>query len=294
MKALLIHHPDAGTGSPSRKALEKAIKAAGWKLDCLERDKADAKAIAKAEADLIAVAGGDGTVADALKALPDRRVPVAILPTGTANNVARALGLTAEPEPLIVAWDPGRRLRIDIGEAEGPWGRKLFVEGIGFGAFARSLCMVDSCEDSDDCPTGVEALCEAIAGAQPLPLRIKVDGDTFKGESLLVEIMNVPLTGPRLALAPRARPGGGELCMATLKPSAREAMLAWLREPNGDPPVDQHIGRTIRVTGGGVPMRIDDKACALEEDREIVVRVQSQAVEVLAPPNAPALTSGGA
>lgn len=294
MKALLIHHPDAGTGSPSRKALEKTIRAAGWKLDYLERDKADAKAIAKAKADLIAVAGGDGTVADVLKALPDRRVPVAIIPTGTANNIARALGLTAEPEPLIAAWDPGRRLRIDIGEAEGPWGRKPFVEGIGFGAFARSLCMVDSCEDQDGCPTGVEALCKAIGEAQPLPLRIKIDGDTVEGETLLVEIMNVPLTGPRLALAPRARPGGGELCMTTLKPSAREAMLAWLRDPSGAPPVDQHGGRTIRVTGGGVPMRIDDAPCALEEDREIVVRVQSEPVQVLAPPSAPALTSRGA
>jgi diacylglycerol kinase (ATP) len=289
MKALLIHHPDAGSGLPSRKALKMAIREAGWKVAYLERDEADAKAIAKAKADLIAIAGGDGTVAQILKLLPDRTVPVAIVPAGTANNVARSLGLCAEPEALIAEWDAKRLVRLDIGEAECPWGKRPFVEGIGFGVFARSLRVVDSCEDETGCPTGVEALCDALREAEPLPLRIEINGEKLTGETLLVEIMNVPLTGPRLRLAPRASPGGGEWCVTTLEPKAREAMLAWLRDPGGDPPVDQHSGRTVRIAGGDVPMRIDDEPCRLEADAEIVVRVQSEPVQVLAPPDGPAL-----
>ncbi|MGQ0588090.1 MAG: diacylglycerol/lipid kinase family protein [Sphingosinicella sp.] len=291
MKALLIHHPDAGSGSPSRKALEKAIKAAGWRLDYLERDDADAKALVKAKADLIAIAGGDGTVADTVKILPDRTVPVAIIPIGNANNVARSLGLCAAPERLIADWDAERLIRLDIGEAECPWGKRPFVEGIGFGAFAHSLCVVESCEDETGCPTGVEALRAAVREAEPLPLRIEIDGEELAGEALLVEIMNVPLTGPRLRLAPRARPGGGELCVTTLEPKAREEMLAWLKDPGGDPPVDQHIGRTVRIAGGDVPMRIDDEPCRLETGSEIIVRVQSESVQILAPPDDPALAS---
>jgi diacylglycerol kinase family enzyme len=46
--------------------------------------------------DLVAVAGGDGTVAKAARHMPDRNVPLALLPIGTANNVAHSLDLLGE------------------------------------------------------------------------------------------------------------------------------------------------------------------------------------------------------
>jgi diacylglycerol kinase family enzyme len=84
-----------------------AIRARGWKVKTLPRKKADPDGIASEAPELIAVAG-DGTVAAVLAMLPDRSVPVAIVPTGTVNNIARSLGIQAYADlhhwrrPLII------------------------------------------------------------------------------------------------------------------------------------------------------------------------------------------------
>lgn len=287
MKALLIHNKKAGDGSASRKELIAAMEAAGWSVDWLPRKKA----IARAGADLVAVSGGDGTVARIVKALPDRRVPLAIIPSGTANNIARSLGICGAPEASVAAWDHQRRRRLDVGNVHGGWGCRRFVEGVGFGAFAQSLRTVIGCEDEGkaDCPTGREALRSALREAEALPLTIEIDGAALAKDVLMLEVMNIPMTGPRLPLAPDARPGDGMLHISWLPTSRRAAMLRWLDGERGDPPVEQRAGREIRLAGGGAAMRIDDEACWLETGSEVVVRLEGAPVQVLAPTHAPAL-----
>ena len=290
MKALLIRHKKAGDGSVTRKALVEAIEAAGWKIAYLPRKKADAEAIAGARPDLVAVAGGDGTVAAIVRMLPDRSVPLAIIPAGTANNIARSLGMCGDPLASVADWDFERRRRLDVGTAQGPWGKRSFVEGIGFGAFAESLRAVTACEEAkEQCPTGKEALRTALRQAGPLPLHIEVDGAPLPGGLLMLEVMNIELTGPRLPFAPDARPGDGMLHISWLPVSKRDAMLRWLDTAKGDPPVRQLGGREIRLTGGGAAMRIDDGACWLDTASEVIVRLEGQPVQILAPPAAPAL-----
>jgi diacylglycerol kinase family enzyme len=289
MKALLIQHKKAGDGLASPKALTRAIEAAGWKVAYLTRRKADAEAIAEAKADLVAVAGGDGTVAKIVKRLPDRSVPLAIIPCGTANNIARALGICGDFHAAIADWDAKRRRRLDVGAVEGPWGRRRFVEGVGFGAFAEWLRQVTEREDKDERPNGRQALRDALGEAAPLPLQIEVDGEPIGGELLLVEVMNVAMSGPRLPLAPDARPGGGLLHASWLPASRRAAMIRWLDKRKGDPPLEQRTGREIRVTGGGVTMRIDDGSRWLEPESEVAIRLEGEPVQILAPAGAPAL-----
>lgn len=294
VKALLIHHKGAGRGAVSRKALVAAIEAQGFNPDCLARKQADAEAIAAARPDLVAVAGGDGTVAAIVRALPDRSVPLALVPTGTANNIARSLGICSDPEEAIKQWDMKRRRRLDVGRAEGPWGCRRFVEGVGFGAYAESLRAVTECEDEGEdeskCPDGEEALRAALRDAAPLPLEIALDGEPLRADMLLLEIMNVPLSGPRIAFAPDARPGDGLLHLSFLPASRREAMLRWLASREGDPPVEQRTGREVKVTGGGIAMRIDDEGCELDSKAELTIALETEPVQVLAPPEAPALT----
>jgi diacylglycerol kinase (ATP) len=291
MKALLIRNKKAGDGSVSRKALTAAMEEAGWTVACLPRKKASPKAIARAGADLVAVAGGDGTVAGIVKMLPDRSIPFAIIPSGTANNIARSLGICGTPEASIAAWDRQRCRRLDVGNVHGDRGCRRFVEGVGFGAFAQSLRTVIGCEDEGkaDCPTGREALRSALREAKALPLAIEIDGAPLAGEVLMLEVMNIPMTGPRLPLAPDARPGDGMLHISWLPVGRRAAMIRWLGKEQGDPPVEQRTGREIRLAGGGAAMRVDDEACWLEIGSEVTVRLEGAPVQVLAPPHAPAL-----
>jgi diacylglycerol kinase family enzyme len=289
MKVLLIEHPGAGGGVSSAKQLAGAIEETGWKVRRLDRKKATAKAIAKAEPDLVAVAGGDGSVADILARLPDRTVPVAILPTGTANNIARSLGIVAEPESLIAAWDLKRRLRFDIGNAHCPWGCRSFAEGVGFGAFADSLRLAPDVDGAQKLRAGRDALRRALKDSAPLPLEIDIDGEALPGDLLLAEVMNVRLTGPRLPIACEADPGDGRLDVAHLRAADRARMRDWLERDEGGMPTAARTGREVTIRGGGTMMRIDDECCWLEPKSEVMLRIEGEPVQILAPPETPAL-----
>jgi diacylglycerol kinase family enzyme len=292
VKALLIYHEGAGGGSTPSKAVAAALKGAGWKVRRLARKAADAKAIRSARSDLIVVAGGDGTVAAVLAMLPDRSIPVAIVPTGTANNIAHSIGIAGAPEAIVSGWDFDRRQRFDIGNAEGPWGRRAFAEGAGFGAFADSLRLAPRADGEEKLRTGREALRSALCIAAPVPLEIDVDGRRIPGDLLLVEILNVPLAGPRLRLAPGADPGDGRLHVSCLAESARGAMVQWL-ESKGDSqmPVGLVSGHEVVVRGGGIMMRIDDECCWLDPDSKVSIRIEGEPVQILAPPDRPALAA---
>jgi len=289
MKALLIHHQSAGDGKQSRKALTRALEDAGWKVRSLSRKDADAKAIGSAKADLVVVAGGDGTVAKVLARLPERSIPVAIIPTGTANNIARSFGIEGDAEAIVAGWDLGRRRRFDIGNAYCPWGCRPFAEGVGFGAFADSLRLAPDVDGRQKLRAGRDALRRAMADAAPLPLDIALDGETLPADLLLAEVMNVSLTGPRLELAPNADAGDGRLHVAGLCERDRAAMRASLATRDPDLPVAQWTGREVVVRGGGVMMRIDDECCWLEPKSEVTIRLEGEPVQLLAPADAPAL-----
>jgi diacylglycerol kinase (ATP) len=71
------------------------------------------------EADRIVIAGGDGTLSEALPALLALDKPVATIPLGTANDFARTLGLPADPLAAARLAIEGREHRIDVGLANG-------------------------------------------------------------------------------------------------------------------------------------------------------------------------------
>ena len=137
----MIHNPAAGDGSqPSGDRIVEMIESAGHKVKYHSTKEKDWKKALKKSCDIIAIAGGDGTVGKVVRRLIGSPIPVAILPMGTANNIGHAIGLTGRAlESLITEWETGRRSSFDIGEAEGPWGSNYFVEGVGIGLFAATI-----------------------------------------------------------------------------------------------------------------------------------------------------------
>ena len=77
-------------------------------------------------------AGGDGTVARAGRALAGRDMSLAILPLGTANNIASSLGISGTPAEAIAAWRHQRVVRIDVGVIQHD-GESRFLESVGAG-----------------------------------------------------------------------------------------------------------------------------------------------------------------
>src|SRR5438128_10331540 len=119
MRVTLIHNPTAGDESFSATELTALIEQAGHKVS-YQSSKKDFKSALKKPGDLVAVAGGDGTVRKvAIQLLERNLIPIAVLPCGTANNIARSLGLTESPPELIAGWPSARRRGFDVGVARG-------------------------------------------------------------------------------------------------------------------------------------------------------------------------------
>jgi diacylglycerol kinase family enzyme len=112
-----------------------AARAAGWEQPSFaETGPADhglglARDALAAGARLVVAAGGDGTVRACAHALAGTGVPLAIVPRGTANLAARALGLPSRPDAALAAGFAGRDRQIDLAAAGG----MLFAAMAGIG-----------------------------------------------------------------------------------------------------------------------------------------------------------------
>ncbi len=129
MKISLVHNPTAGGGQDGDEAVA-LLTEAGHKVRH-RSTKGRWKVLLQDPGDLLVAAGGDGTVRKVALAAADVDVPFAILPIGTANNIAKTLGLMGDARMLVDSWSQEREhgIPFDIGEVNG----KRFVESVGVG-----------------------------------------------------------------------------------------------------------------------------------------------------------------
>src|SRR6188508_1016127 len=132
MKIAMLFNHGAGHGA-SLAALRETLTRAGHQIVRVIDSKADAHRLAEPPAELAVAAGGDGTVAAAARALAGTQVPLAVLPIGTANNVAFTLGVEGSDERIAAGWHTARPRPFDLGLLHGAWGSRRFIEGVGGG-----------------------------------------------------------------------------------------------------------------------------------------------------------------
>lgn len=262
MRTLLLHNPKAGKEDPSGEELMDLLASAGFSPK-YQSSKDGYKRALRKKWDLVVVAGGDGTVNKVARAIERRETLLAILPVGTANNVARALGLNGEIEPLIAGLQSAKPKKLDVGLAHGPWGKRRFLEAVGFGTIAKAIAHSDGREKP---PIGLrvywgrEELQQYLKEASPERYEIEVDGEVFAGEFLLVEIANLGRTGPALPLSTEAAPGDGLFDVVFLFEHDKKPMLSWLENPESEPPpVTVRQGGKVRLRWEHGHARIDDR-----------------------------------
>jgi diacylglycerol kinase (ATP) len=294
MHALLLHSPSAGEGGPSTDRLLDLFRRQGFDPSCVSvKDPGIVEILAQPH-DLIVAVGGDGTVTRVLTHMPDRAVPVAILPQGTANNIARSLGITGSSESLIAGLRDAREQRFDIGAAIGPWGRHRFVEAVGLGLLARGMAEIDATDISGE----EQLLCSRrkfgrlLMEAEPECLKMTVDGQELTGDFLVLEIMNISHVGPNLNLAPKADPGDGLLDVVYAPADRRAALLDWLNGDGacggegGDPPVEVIRAARVEITWAGTSLRLGDNfSPAPRAVGKLTVELEPQSARILIPRN---------
>lgn len=274
MQTLLIHNESAGNSQLTSEELLAALQAGGLVIrHCKPLDPA-LDSVLREPSDLVVLAGGDGTIARILAKLPplenpDRKRHVAIVPLGTANNIAQSLGIlnaanVGSGNEIVTAWKHADIQRLDVGEVTGPWGANRFVEAVGIGPLARTILQfkTEGVAAADSIRLGRAAFHHALKNADPLKSRLWLDNQPLVGDLLLAEVMNIQHAGSRVRLAPSADIGDGFFDVVTVAPDQRDEMLAWVAEGSDEtpPPLTVKRAREVAIDWQGDPLRIDDYA----------------------------------
>jgi diacylglycerol kinase (ATP) len=288
MRALLIHNPTAGAGRYTREELLGHLDAAGFSTQYVSTDYDAYKDVLPASnAELVIVAGGDGTVAKIVRHMPSRKLRLAILPVGTANNVARSLAIEGEIPALIAKLEDAPERRLDVGCVSGPWGTWNFLESVGLGALAHVVDVgVPDSSGEEKIARGRELFAEILEGAEPHHARFEVDGHRIEGDFMFVEILNIGMTGPRVTISPSAQAGDGLLDIVYLPAGRKQEMIDWLRSrPDETPiPLTEIKAKSATLHWLDGPLRIDDQVFdAPAQETEVAVAIEPHGLHVSVP-----------
>ncbi|TXN81241.1 MULTISPECIES: lipid kinase [Methylobacterium] len=133
-RALLLCNPKARNGGAAIDAVREALRAGGLTLVEPEPER-DCCAVIRRHAqdvDLVILGGGDGTMNAAAPALVETGLPLGILPLGTANDLARSLGLPLDPVAAAELITQAAPQPVDLGWVNGHY--FFNVASIGFSA----------------------------------------------------------------------------------------------------------------------------------------------------------------
>jgi diacylglycerol kinase family enzyme len=253
--------------------------------------------VLKKRCDIVAVAGGDGTVGKVARCLIGSRTPIAVLPMGKANNVAKMLGLTGRSlEDLIQEWKSARCVNFDAGVASGPWGSQCFIEGFGVGLFAETISRLDGREildpaHSDDSKkvmrTAISFFKNQIKNYSPKDMTVRLDGKDVSGDYVLLEALNIRYIGPNLDLVPRADINDGFLDVVFVTKNERAKLSRYLSHringTNSRANLTVRRGRHLQIELKNSPIHIDDTAWPKDKDR---MELRSNAIDIKIDPGA--------
>ena len=269
MRVMLVHNPEAGSGDHEGSDLLARLRAAGYDADYSTTEAASLSRALESAPDVVLAAGGDGTVGAVARLMATRaeRTALAILPIGTANNIARSLGVHGSVDEIVAGLDSPARRKLDVGTARAPWGTARFVESVGVGVFAGMLRDAESENAAWTAPTNNAGrgarLRRMMDDAHARHWRIDGDGEDLSGNYLFAVAMNIAYVGPTLALAPAADPGDGRLDLVLVREDDRRALgeyfdaLARGEEPTLAIPT-RRVSR-LRLEWSGTHGHVDDR-----------------------------------
>ena len=180
-----------------------------------------ARKAAEGGADIVVVAGGDGTVNEVASALLHTDTALGIIPCGSGNGLARSLGLPMDFEAAIDIIGRNMPCAVDCGVADG---RPFFCTfGMGFDAVVTEKFA--SGERRGKMQYVRSALLEFI-NFTPDSYALEIDGEIYTEEALLIAVCNTPQYGNNAYIAPRASLTDGLLDVTVIRnsPVIQQAM----------------------------------------------------------------------
>lgn len=275
-QSILLHNPGAGDEEHLKSDLLQSIGKEGFDCIYFSVKKDDNWTQQLDQADLAIIAGGDGTVRRVVKELVkrnalDKKIPLALLPMGTANNLAFALGVdsTLKYKNHIKKWKKSTLQQFDVGILKNADRIDFFLEGAGFGVFPHLIQQMDNIMDrdldkaKDQLNLALDTLHTLILNSTAENYRLKTDKDTYEGKCILLEIMNIPSIGPNLILAPTAVVNDGLLDVVIVEEDQREDFAAYIQKlikgKTADFQFKTFKTKDLRIDYAGPYMHVDDE-----------------------------------
>jgi YegS/Rv2252/BmrU family lipid kinase len=206
--------------------IEKAFLRSDWDFDIkILRERGDgaaeARRAAEANLDLVVGVGGDGTLHDIGNGLVATRTALGIVPYGSGNGYARALGIPLDPQRAVQSLQSGSAVPLDVGEVAG----SFFLSTAGVGLDATVGQEFEKSPIRGGIPYFGIAFRELLA-YQPVAVRIEIGESQHEFRSLLVTVANTNQFGLGAVIAPKARPDDGLLDVVVIEEvSVLEALL---------------------------------------------------------------------
>ncbi|HEY3109359.1 MAG TPA: diacylglycerol kinase family protein [Chloroflexota bacterium] len=295
MRLRLVVNPAAGGVRRDRVAAARARLAEGpWALELCQsrssehlRDLA-AEAASRDDCAGLVVAGGDGTVSAAVAGLLGSRLPLGVLPLGTGNDFASALGLPGDPVAAAAVILTGRTRAVDLGRARPDAGApRPFACAVGIGLDEPAL------RYSGSVPWLPPRLRYAYGGVRaliehrPRRVRVEIDGVAWDEWTVTIVVTNTPSYGAGMRINPLARVDDGRLDLCAVARAGRIRLLrlfptiyrgTHVREPE----VRSCQGRVIRVEADQ-PIRLCVDGDPTDLTTPVVLEAQPGALSVFAP-----------
>jgi diacylglycerol kinase family enzyme len=201
----LIMNPKSGGGKVEKFDLKRKAEELGAEVFLIGGpEPVDVAEVARRavdrRADLLGVAGGDGTQALVAGIAAEHGIPFVVISAGTRNHFALDLGLDREdPSACLNALSDGVELQVDLGVING----QTFVNNASFGAYAEVV--ETPAYRSDKLNTTLNTLPDLLQGHRGARLRARADGTEIEAPQALLVSNNPYGTGDIAGLGRRAR-----------------------------------------------------------------------------------------
>jgi diacylglycerol kinase family enzyme len=278
-------NPKSGGGKVGKFDLKQKAEDLGAEVFLLEGQSVDVAKVARAAvdagADLLGVAGGDGTQALVAGVAAEHGIPFLVISAGTRNHFALDLGLDREdPSTCLSALSDGVELRVDLGVING----QTFVNNASFGAYAE---VVETPAYRDDkLNTTLNTLPELLQGHRGARLSARADGTEIEAPQALLVSNNPYGTGDIAGLGRRARLDRGTLGVVGVTVASARQAAGLLR---GTHATGLSVLTTrqieIRADAPRIPVGVDGESIAMPTP--VTCTVSPQALRVWVPRDRP-------
>ncbi|WP_328626314.1 diacylglycerol kinase family protein [Streptomyces sp. NBC_00353] len=301
-RPFLIMNPLSGGGKVERFHLAERARALGAEVVVLDpaqpQDVAElAWRAVQGGADLLGVAGGDGTQASVAGVAAEHDIPFMVISAGTRNHFAKDLGLDRQdPSRCLEALTDGVELRIDLGylHAGVPVdlsAGRVFINNASFGVYAEVVQSPAYREDK--ARTILEMLPDLLTHPSGARLSVRAGSLTTDGPQAVLVSNNPYERGDSAGLGRRVRLDSGELGVLCVKVgNAAEATEFLLRGRQGRGLTAATARREVVVDADApvIPVGVDGEALMLPTP--VHCRLAAGALRVRVPRHRPGVPHG--